>query len=119
MKVVRLGRSARNAAGMKVRQPLAKLTVKPASDGEKNAILRNEKQILDELNIKSLELVADASGLVKHSLKPNFSMLGPKYGKLMPKIQAVLAKSDLDALSAKTLSGENVELEVEGQTVVT
>ncbi len=117
MKVVRLGRSARNAASMKIRQPLALFTVKPANELEGEAVLRNERLILDELNIKALALIEDASGLVKHSLKPNFSALGPKYGKLMPKIQSALAAMDTDALASKILSGENVELMVEGQPV--
>lgn len=117
MKVVRLGRSARNAAGMKVRQPLATLTVKPSSKIEREAVLRNERMILDELNMKALEVIEDATGLVQHSLKPNFSLLGPKYGKLMPKIQGALSKLDLNALASKVLAGENADVVVEGETI--
>jgi isoleucyl-tRNA synthetase len=118
MKVVRLGRSARNASGLKVRQPLASFTIKPSSLLEKEAILNNEKLILDELNIKSIILVDSASGMVKHSLKPNFSLLGPKYGKLMPKIRETLAATDQDALASKVLAGENIELDVNGQVLI-
>jgi len=117
MKVVRMGRSARNASGLKVRQPLAVFTVKPSSRLERDAILNNERLILDELNIKAIELSDTASGLVKRSLKPNFSLLGPKYGKLMPKIREALANSDQDALALKALAGENVEIEIDGQTL--
>ena len=117
MKVVRLGRSARNASGLKVRQPLASFTVKPSSLLEKEAILNNEKLILDELNIKSIILVDSASGMVKHSLKPNFSLLGPKYGKIMPKIRETLANADQDTLAAKVLAGESIELDVDGQVL--
>jgi len=117
MKVVRLGRAARNAAGMKVRQPLATLTVKPSSKLEREAVERNERLILDELNVKALSLVEDASGLVEHVVKPNFSLLGPKYGKLMPKIQAALSQADQGALAEKVSAGENVELGVEGRTI--
>ncbi|MHB1458591.1 MAG: isoleucine--tRNA ligase [Armatimonadota bacterium] len=117
MKVVRLGRSARNASGLKVRQPLASFTVKPSSLLEKEAILNNEKLMLDELNIKSIILVDSASGMVKHSLKPNFSLLGPKYGKLMPKIRETLANADQDALASKALEGESIQLEVDGQVL--
>ncbi|NIR01228.1 MAG: hypothetical protein GTN78_13680, partial [Gemmatimonadales bacterium] len=66
MKVVRLGRAARNSAGIKIRQPLATVTVKPATGREREAVERNERLILDELNIKALSLVEDAAGLVKH-----------------------------------------------------
>jgi len=118
MKVVRLGRAARNAAGMKVRQPLSMLTVKPSSKIEREAVRKNERLILDELNVKALELIEDASGLVKHVVKPNFALLGPKYGKLLPKIQAALGESDQDALAQKINAGESVEIEVEGEKVV-
>lgn len=117
MKVVRLGRAARSAAGMKVRQPLSMLTVKPSSKLEREAVERNEQLILDELNIKALTVVEDASGLVKHSIKPDYRSLGPKYGKLMPKIQAALGEADHPAIAAKIAAGENVELDVDGQTI--
>jgi isoleucyl-tRNA synthetase len=54
MRVVRLGRAARNAAGIKVRQPLAALYVRMAADSEREAVKRNERLILDELNVKAL-----------------------------------------------------------------
>lgn len=117
MKVVRLGRAARNAAGIKVRQPLPMLMVKPANGIEREAVIRNEKLILDELNIKALKLVEDASTLVRHTIKPNFSLLGPKYGKEMPKIQAALANANHDAIAEKVLARENVYLEVDGKPV--
>jgi isoleucyl-tRNA synthetase len=117
MKVVRLGRAARNAAGMKVRQPLAVLTVKPSSKLEREAVLKNERLVLDELNIKALLITEDTSALVKHAVKPNFSLLGPKIGKLMPKLQAALARMDHGALAEKVASGAEVEIEIEGEKV--
>jgi isoleucyl-tRNA synthetase len=118
MKVVRLGRAARNAAGMKVRQPLAKFTVKPSGELEGSAVLRNERLILDELNVKELSLIADAANLVSHVCKPNFALLGPKYGKILPKIRTALEAADLSAIAEKALAGENVELKVGDETVV-
>ena len=56
MKIVRLGRSARNAAGIKIRQPLALLFVKPADELERDAVERHERLILDELNVKALSM---------------------------------------------------------------
>ncbi|MHB0912113.1 MAG: isoleucine--tRNA ligase [Armatimonadota bacterium] len=108
MKVMRLARSARNAAGLKVRQPLAKLTVKPASDLERAAVEKNERLLLDELNIKALELISDASGLVSHTAKANFALLGPKYGKQMPAIAQAVAADP--GIAKKAQAGESVEL---------
>ena len=53
MRVVRLGRAARSAAGIKVRQPLATLYVGMAAGSEWEAVKRNERLILDELNVKA------------------------------------------------------------------
>ncbi len=115
MKVVRLGRAARNVAAQKVRQPLAMFTVKPSSAMEKEAVQKNERLILDELNIKALEFTEDASGLVNYVIKPNLKTLGPKHGKLLPKISAALAQSDSAAIARKVSVAESFDLEVEGQ----
>jgi len=56
MRVVALGRSARSSAGIKVRQPLASVTVKSADNTEREAVARNEQIVLDELNVKRLVL---------------------------------------------------------------
>jgi isoleucyl-tRNA synthetase len=92
VKYKNLGLSVRNQAGLKVRQPLAKIIVKPEGELEHAALelpgLR--AQLLEELNIKELELVSSIEGLVETEVRPNFKTLGPKYGPLMKDIQAVL-----------------------------
>ncbi len=117
MKVVRLGRSARNASGMKVRQPLAKVTVKPSSKSESEAVVRNERLILDELNIKGLVLTEDATGLVGYTIKPNLRTLGPKHGKILPKITIALAEADGSVIAARVAAGEPFDLVVAGETL--
>ena len=61
MKVSSMGRGARSRAGMKVRQPLSKVLVKPRTPEEAEAVLRVRPQILDELNIKDLEVISGPS----------------------------------------------------------
>jgi isoleucyl-tRNA synthetase len=117
MKVVRLGRSARSASGMKVRQPLATVTVKPSSKAEREAVVRNERLILDELNIKGLVLTEDATGLVGYCIKPNLRTLGPKHGKVLPKITIALAEADGSAIAARVAAGESFDLVVAGETL--
>lgn len=115
MKVVRLGRAARSGSAMKVRQPLALVTVKPSSRVEREAVRRNERLILDELNIKALTLTDDATGLVGYCIKPNLRTLGPKHGKLLSKISAALTEADGAAIAVKVAAGESFELEVAGE----
>jgi len=57
MKISSLGRAARSQAGIKVRQPLAKLLVKVTSERQKRAIRRLAYQVLEEVNVKQLDIV--------------------------------------------------------------
>ena len=63
-----MGRAVRSQAGIKVRQPLARMWVKARSDAEKRSIQRMEAQILEEVNVKSLEFgenIPPATGATK------------------------------------------------------
>ncbi len=100
LKVVVLGRAARNGAAIKNRQPLAKMYVK--AEDEIGAFYK--KIIEDELNIKSVECTADVSAFTSYSFKPQLKTLGPKYGKQLGEIRAALsglngsaAKKELDS----------------------
>ncbi|PIX37726.1 MAG: isoleucine--tRNA ligase, partial [Armatimonadetes bacterium CG_4_8_14_3_um_filter_66_20] len=88
MRVVSLGRAARVNAQLKVRQPLAKVFVKVREQAERDALARLQTQVLEELNVKALQVVEDETALRTYSLKPNFGKLGPKYGKLVQAIRA-------------------------------
>lgn len=90
-----LARNARNAANIKNRQPLAKLYIK--ADRHLNDYY---KAILaDELNVKEVEEIDDASGYISYTFKPQLKTLGPKYGKLIGEIRSALRA--LDGAAAK------------------
>lgn len=112
IKIVSLGRAARNKADIKVRQPLQTVTVVPRFSREKQTILDLKGQILAELNIKELELVDDASQLVQHRVLPEFSVVGKKFGKLVPEIKKALESADQETLAAQVTAGEPVTLEL-------
>jgi isoleucyl-tRNA synthetase len=87
---VAMGRAARNAANIKNRQPLAEMMVylKNYPDGLNDmytAILA------EELNVKKVTYTAEAAEYTRYSFKPQLRTLGPKYGKLVPKIAAELS----------------------------
>ncbi len=65
MKVSSLGRAARSQAGIKVRQPLAKVVVGAATGKERESLARTKSQILEELNVKELKFVDDVAELDK------------------------------------------------------
>src|SRR5438105_6277109 len=88
MRIVGLSRSAREKAQIRVRQPLNALYVRVPSTAEEEALSRLSEQVLEELNIKHLELMSSDSDMLTYTLKPQVKVLGPKYGRLVQKILA-------------------------------
>jgi len=110
--VVTLGRAARNAASLKNRQPLAKLYIQGEPMQEQFTTLAAE-----ELNVKAVEYVADASSLVDYQFKPQMRTLGPRLGKLLPAVRNALQNVDGSAMMAQLKANGVAVLSVEGQTV--
>ncbi|MEO6889398.1 MAG: isoleucine--tRNA ligase [Ktedonobacteraceae bacterium] len=94
MRIVGLGRSAREKAQIKVRQPLNALYVRVPSQAEEEALTRLKGQVLEELNIKRLELMSADSDMLAYTLKPQVKILGPKYGPLVQKILTTIKSLD-------------------------
>jgi isoleucyl-tRNA synthetase len=83
--------SLRKKVNIRVRQPLGKIMV-PALDAYLQKQIEAVKNlILSEVNVKELEFITDASGILVKKIKPNFKTLGPKFGKQMKQIAAVIA----------------------------
>lgn len=106
LEIVTLARSARNTSGIKNRQPLAKMYVK--ADRELNDYYK--AIIAEELNVKQVEEIGDASGYISYSFKPQLKTLGPKYGKRIGEIRDLLqgldgatTKFTLDTVGSVTL----------------
>ncbi|HET8853980.1 MAG TPA: DUF5915 domain-containing protein, partial [Ktedonobacteraceae bacterium] len=130
MRIVGLGRLAREKAHIKVRQPLNALHVHVPSRAEEEALSRLSDQVLEELNIKHLELMSDDSNMLAYTLKPQVKILGPKYGPLVQKIlakfkaldahgvnEAAKVLNEMGSLSF-TIDGQQVELTSEEVEVV-
>ena len=111
--IVTLGRAARNTASAKIRQPLAEMFV------QGDALTDAETAIVaDELNIKKVTFVEDASGFISYQTKPQLRTLGPRYGKLLKKLSAYLAQDGVgDAIVAAHNRGEDYSFDLEGTTV--
>src|SRR5437660_349706 len=94
MRVVSLGRAAREKAQIKVRQPLNALYIRVLNRLEEEALVRHSDQVLEELNIKHLHLMSDDSDMLAYTLKPQVKVLGPKYGPLVQKILTTFKSLD-------------------------
>jgi isoleucyl-tRNA synthetase len=113
LSIVVAGRAARNTSKIKNRQPIGNMYVQSEKtlDAEYNPI------ILDELNVKAIEFVDDASKFASYSFKPQLRTLGKKYGKLVPKIGEYLKTNDGVKLMDELKSTGLIKFEVDGQSV--
>ncbi len=110
-KVVGLGRAARNASGVKVRQPLRQMVVRAPSKEDEEALSRLEPQVLEELNVKRMVVTSQVGDLITYVIKPNLPVLGPKYGKKLGAIRAWLASADPAQVASQVEAGSNISIE--------
>ncbi|MEX1383015.1 isoleucine--tRNA ligase [Lutibacter sp.] len=75
--------SLRKKEMIKVRQPLQRIMIPVLDAADREEILAVENLIKSEVNVKEIELIDDASGILVKTIKPNFKLLGPKFGKDM------------------------------------
>ena len=96
-----LALSIRKKEKIKVRQPLKKIIIPVKNDAEKKEIIDAKSQIISEINVKSIEFLNDKNSLLVKELKPNFKLLGPKYGKIINDVAKeikALTNSDIEKL---------------------
>ena len=110
--IVKLGRSARNGANIKNRQPLSKMLVSTDSLPQYYGDI-----IKDELNIKEVDFGADLSKHVNFEIKPNLPVLGKAYGKMIPAIRKEIASKNQMELAQKIKSGGTETINVNGTEI--
>lgn len=105
---------------IRVRQPLQKIMVPVLNKTFADNILHVKDLILSEVNVKELELLEEGNGMLVKSIKPNFKTIGPKYGKQMKAIAAMvnaLSGDDIAKIESQggwkgTIEGEQIELDM-------
>jgi len=118
MEIAKLGRSARKTEKIRVRQPLSEVIVVSHDEKDQERARRQERVILDELNIKKMSFTTDQSQFVAYKVSPDFSKLGPRFGPKVPVVKKVF--DSLTADQCKTMrdsleSGGTCDVEVEGE----
>jgi isoleucyl-tRNA synthetase len=115
IRIVGLVRAMRMKSNLKVRQPLLKILV-PVKDQTEYALLKSvEDVILDEINVKELDAKIDQD-IIKYKIKPNFRVLGNKYGKSTAKVAEVIRTFTPDQISLINVEG-SIQITVEGNPV--
>ncbi len=108
--IVVLGRSSRNNANIKNRQPVRVLYVCSEETLEELYL----EIIRDELNLKSVEFIKDTQGFIDYKFKPQLKTLGKKYGKLLPLISQKLAESNGTELMNSLKDNKEIHFSVTG-----
>ena len=116
-RVVGLGRAARSRSGVRVRQPLSRLLVRAPDEASAAFVVRHEAQILEELNVKSVEMLAPDAELVSYRIKPNLPRIGRRFGRRVPAIRKALGVADGSAIAAAVTAGRIFDVEVGDETI--
>ncbi len=117
-KVVSLARQAREQSGVRTRQPLARLRVRAPDDAAARALDAHKDQILEEINVKSIEFIARDDAHVSYRIKPNLPVLGKKHGKDIPQIRKALQEIDGAEVAGNVARGEPTVISI-GATMLT
>jgi len=110
IKTVEMGRAARNRANLKVRQPLADIQVFWPEERDRNFVAEMQSQVLEELNIKELQVLESGEALLQYEIKPNLATLGPKYGKDLGSIRTLLGEMDAKQVARDVQAGQGIIL---------
>ncbi|RIV34800.1 isoleucine--tRNA ligase [Flagellimonas lutimaris] len=115
-KISSLVLSIRQKEKIKVRQPLQKIMIPVLDDEQRSDIEAVSNLIKSEVNVKEIEMLDDASGVLVKQIKPNFKVLGPKFGKDMKAISAEVSKLGQEDIQKIEREGELL-LQLENKTV--
>lgn len=116
LRIVELGRSARNASSVKTRQPLPEVLVRVRSEEELAGLKRLEDQLREELNVKKVTYLDVHADFVTYHVRPNLPLIGKRLGKLVPQMRAYLASADSKAIARNVREGQPSLIELEGQS---
>ena len=98
--------SLRQKEKIKVRQPLQRIMIPILNENEKNEIEAVGNLIKSEVNVKEIELLDDASGILVKQIKPNFKALGPRFGKDMKLIANEIQKFNQESIATLEKTGQ-------------
>jgi len=108
--------SLRKKEMIKVRQPLQKVMIPVLDETQKNEILAVLDLIKAEVNVKEIELLDDASGILVKKIKPNFKLLGPRFGKNIKQIVTKIQKFEQKDIQTIEQNG-NIALEINEEII--
>jgi isoleucyl-tRNA synthetase len=116
--IVSLGRAARMAAKLKVRQPLAQVEVVLADPACQDWLEDHRDLICDELNVRRVEFIRKADQYINYTVLPDLKRLGPRLGKRLPAVRKLLAEADAARLMEQLEAQGKVEFDLPDGSIV-
>ncbi len=116
-RVVALTRSLREQTRIKTRQPLARILVATTTNSIVDHVTAMKDVIIEETNIKDIDFIANDSEMLRKKARPNFKVIGPKFGKLVKGIAAAINAFTSDAINRLEAEG-SVVVAVDGEEVM-
>ena len=108
--------SLRKKEMIKVRQPLERIMIPVLDEGTRNSIQEVADLILSEVNVKRIEFIDDTSGILVKSIKPNFKVLGPRFGKNMKGVAQAIQGMNNEQIQALE-QNNSLSLQVNGEEI--
>lgn len=116
----------RRKVNIKVRQPLARIMIPVTSHHFREMFEAVKPLVLGEVNVKEVEYIDDATGILVKRIKPNFRTLGPRYGKMMKQIATAvsgmnkeeIATFEREGVHRVTVGDEKVNLTLEDVEII-
>ncbi|WP_246067787.1 isoleucine--tRNA ligase [Changchengzhania lutea] len=109
--------SLRAKEKIKVRQPLQKIMIPVDNEQQKEEILAVSDLIKHEVNVKEITLLEDASGILVKQIKPNFKILGPRFGKDMKSIAAAIQVFTSEDIKKIEQNGQ-LDIDINGKSII-
>jgi isoleucyl-tRNA synthetase len=115
--VVGLARALRNETKIKVRQPLREIVISSPSQTTLNAARKMESIIKEEINVKNISSTENSNQFIVRKAKPNFKLLGPRFGKIMSTVSDIIKNWNDDKIKKLEENGK-IKVFIEGQEAI-
>jgi isoleucyl-tRNA synthetase len=104
-RVAELARAARDAAGIKLRQPLRRLVVATADPGRRMLISRQVEDLAAELRVKEVAILESPGEVAEMRAKPRLDLVGPRYGPNLPELRKLLETGSFEVTNGTLRAG--------------
>jgi len=104
-RVAELARAARDAAGIKLRQPLRRLVVATSDPGRRMLISRQVEDLAAELRVKEVAILENPIEVAEVRAKPRLDVVGPRYGPNLPELRRLLEKGSFEVTNGTLRAG--------------